>query len=201
MSESLHLILVDGNTRRRAALSHGLRSGGQAHIEPFEDAGELTRHWRRDGLILAHDDGTTIATLVDHMTRSGSWLPLVAFAEAPTVPQVVRAMQAGVLDYLVWPFAQDELFPTLAAAEKIGRTQTRARLREATARNRIERLSGREREVLTGMASGLSNDLIAHELGISARTVEIHRANMLTKVGAKHSSEAVRVAIEAGLVE
>ena len=75
-----------------------------------------------------------------------------------------------------------------------------AKLREAMARSRVQRLTRREREVLTGVADGLSNRLIGERLEISPRTVEIHRANMLNKMGASHTSEAIRIAIEASLV-
>ena len=75
-----------------------------------------------------------------------------------------------------------------------------ARMREAVARGRIEKLTEREREVLDCVASGLSNRKIGEKLEISPRTVEIHRANMLNKLGANHTSEAIRIAIEAELV-
>jgi len=199
MSGGLHLILVDSDLRRRARISHSL-AGNQVHVEPFEDVSELIAHWPRDGLILAHDDGSIIGRLIEHMGRSGNWLPLVAFAEAPSTRQVVGAMQSGVLDYIDWPFDGDGLAQALEAAEERGRTLTNAKRREAMARSRIERLSTREREVLSGVASGLSNELIARQLGISPRTVEIHRANMLNKIEANHTSEAIRLAIEASLL-
>jgi len=199
MNGGLHLILVDSDLRRRAQISHGLL-GASVHVEPFEDAAELIAHWPRDGLILAHDDGETISRLIDYMSGSGNWLPLVAFSDAPATRRVVRAMQDGVLDYIVWPVDGAELVETLAQAEERGRSQTNARLREVVARSRIEILSEREREVLGGVANGLSNDLIARQLGISSRTVEIHRANMLQKLGANHTSDAIRIAIEASLI-
>ena len=199
MHGGLQLILVDDDLRRRAKISHGLLARG-VHVEPFEDAAELVAHWPRDGLIFAHDDGDMIGTLIDHMKVSGSWLPLVAFAETPSTRAVVRAMRDGVLDYIVWPLPEDELAETLADAEERGRTQTTARLRESMARSRIDVLSERERQVLGGVATGLSNELIARQLGISSRTVEIHRANMLQKLGADHTSEAIRIAIEGALI-
>ncbi len=67
-------------------------------------------------------------------------------------------------------------------------------------RSRLQRLTRREHEVLAGVAIGLSNRLIGEQLDISPRTVEIHRANMLTKIGSQHTSEAIRIAIEASLV-
>ena len=74
-----------------------------------------------------------------------------------------------------------------------------ARRRMIEARGRIENLSAREREVLDWLAQGSSNKTIARELDISPRTVEIHRANMMSKLGASHAAEAVRLRIEAGL--
>jgi len=64
----------------------------------------------------------------------------------------------------------------------------------------VQKLTRREREVLAGVAAGLSNRLIGEKLAISPRTVEIHRANMLNKMGASHTSEAIRIAIEAALI-
>lgn len=74
-----------------------------------------------------------------------------------------------------------------------------ARLREEKERSRITRLTPREKEILVGVADGLSNRMIGERLSISPRTVEIHRANMLGKMGASHTSEAIRIAIEASL--
>ena len=70
---------------------------------------------------------------------------------------------------------------------------------QTMALSRIEKLSKREREILAGMVEGLSNRLIGKHLSISPRTVELHRANLLSKIGARHSAEAIRLAIEASL--
>jgi DNA-binding NarL/FixJ family response regulator len=88
----------------------------------------------------------------------------------------------------------------MKVAEDRARSVAGSKLREAVARSRVERLTRREREVLAGVAGGLSNRLIGEKLNISPRTVEIHRANMLSKMGANHTSEAIRIAIEASLV-
>jgi FixJ family two-component response regulator len=112
----------------------------------------------------------------------------------------VHAILGGAIDYLVWPFAEAELTATLASAPDRAESVGSARLREAAARSRIERLTPREREVLSWIAAGHPNRAIAGQLAISPRTVEIHRANMLQKIGAAHTSEAIRIAIEASLV-
>jgi two-component system, LuxR family, response regulator FixJ len=199
MHRSQTIILLDSDYRRRAAITHCLIGTG-IHVEPYEDVGEITRRWPRDGVILVHDDGMTVGTLLKHMTEIGDWLPLVAFAEAPEPGQVVKAVLDGAIDFLSWPFGVGEIRQALLVAEESVGTLGSARLREAMARSRIRKLTRREREVLTGVTDGLSNRLIGERLEISPRTVEIHRANMLTKMGASHTSEAIRIAIEAAVV-
>ncbi len=199
MNAAKHIILVDGDLRRRAAISHYL-SGRGIHVEPFETVSELGGHWPRQGLIMIHDVDEAIPSLTDHLVQSGNWLPVVAFGENPAPRRVVSAILGGAIDYVAWPFDDTELDLILATAEDRAENVGHARLREAAARSRIERLTQREREVLVGMAIGHSNRSIAEQLAISPRTVEIHRAKMLTKIGATHTSEAIRIAIEAALV-
>jgi two-component system, LuxR family, response regulator FixJ len=194
-----NLLLVDGDFRRRAAISHCL-SGSGLHVEPFEDARELCSRWPSDGLLLVHDNGSVIADLIAHMSQTGDWLPIIAFAEQPATARIVEAVLQGAVDYLVWPFEEAQLGESMLVAEERARSVAGAKLREAVARSRVERLTRREREVLAGVAGGLSNRLIGERLSISPRTVEIHRANMLNKMGASHTSEAIRIAIEASLV-
>ncbi len=199
MTTLSNLVLVDSDFRRRAAISHCL-AGTAIHVEPFEDIAELIRSWPRGGMILLHDDGLIVRALLEHMTEIGRWMPLVAFAEAPETAQVVKAVLDGAIDYLTWPFGVGEIRQALLVAEESVGTLGSNRLREAMARSRIRKLTRREREVLSAVADGLSNRLIGERLEISPRTVEIHRANMLTKMGANHTSEAIRIAIEAALV-
>lgn len=199
MPSGHHLILIEPESRRRAAISH-LLGGGGVHVEPFEDVAELASRWPSDGVIFIYDSTGAVAELVHAMSRTMKWLPLVAYAEDPGTSRVVHAVTEGASDYLAWPFTVAEANRALTAAQNSHAALGTLRLREANARSRIQRLTPREREVLTGVASGLSNRLIGEQLSISPRTVEIHRANMLTKIGANHTSEAIRIAIEAALV-
>lgn len=199
MDSARHIILVDGDLRRRAAISHYL-SGRGVHVEPFETVAELGGRWPRQGIIMINDNGSAIIQLTDQLVQSGNWLPVVAFGEKPAPRRIVEAVLGGAIDYLAWPFDDAELDHMLMTADDRAENVGHARLREAVARSRIERLTQREREVLVGMAAGHSNRSIAEQLAISPRTVEIHRAKMLTKIGAAHTSEAIRVAIEAALV-
>lgn len=199
MINRTNLILVDSDFRRRATITHCL-AGTPIHVEPFEDLDELVLRWPRDGVILVHDEGQMVRHTVERMTEIGQWLPLVAFAERPGTNQVVQAILNGAIGYLEWPFGEAGISQALMIAAESRGTMGTARLREAMARSRIQRLTRREREVLAGVADGLSNRRIGERLEISPRTVEIHRANMLNKMGANHTSEAIRIAIEASLV-
>ncbi len=199
MYHATSLLLIDSDSRRRASVCHALAGSG-VHVEPFEDTAEIKQHWPRAGIILAEDDGDTIAQLVEHMTEAGNWLPVVAFAEQPGTQQVVHAIMDGAVDYLAWPASSAEIEAVLTAVDTNAAKIGSLRLREARARSRVQKLTRREREVLAGVAGGLSNRRIGEQLAISPRTVEIHRANMLNKMGASHTSEAIRIAIEAALV-
>lgn len=191
--------LVDGNLRRRAAISRKLRAFGK-HVEPFEDISDMKAVWPHSSLILALDDRETIKALSGYMSEAGTWLPVVAYAENPTPGEIARAILEGAVGYIAWPFDESELTEAMEAALKRAENLRKTRLREAEARSRISALTRREREVLAGVANGLSNRMIGQKLGISPRTVEIHRSNMLSKMGAHHTSEAIRIAIEASLL-
>ena len=199
MSGARRVILVDQDSRRRAAISHCL-SGSDIHVEPFEDIAEFNGRWPQSGQFLVHDEGDILTQLIARMVGSGTWLPVIAFAEVAETPKVVTAILNGAIDYVTWPFDGPAFAAALETAQVRARAAGNARLREAVSRSRIERLTPREREVLRGVASGHPNRLIAEHLDISPRTVEIHRANMLNKIGASHTSEAIRIAIEASLV-
>ncbi|MBC2652890.1 LuxR family transcriptional regulator [Novosphingobium flavum] len=192
------LVLVDTDYRRRAAVSHDL-AGSDIHVEPFDGADDLIAHWPSAGVLLIHDNGTALNQVVAFMARTGNWLPCICYAEQPDPRRVALTVLAGAIDYLPWPLAQAELRHALDEAAERARLMSSSKLREAVARSRLDRLTRREREVLEAVASGLSNRKIGEVLAISPRTVEIHRANMLSKLGANHTAEAIRIAIEASL--
>jgi len=199
MDRVSNLILIDSDMRRRAAISHAL-SVSRIHVEPFENIGELASAWPRSGVILIHDEEGAIEDLIGKMAQHGEWFPIIAFSETTSAQRIVEAVLDGAIDYIFWPIEPELLHSTLARAIERAESVGNAKLREVMARARVDRLTRREKEVLNGVASGLSNRLIGEKLAISPRTVEIHRANMLNKLGANHTSDAIRIAIEASLV-
>jgi two-component system, LuxR family, response regulator FixJ len=198
MIERMTLHILDSDSARRAQLARLAFAAGH-HAEIYAHAEELLSHAPAGGLVLAQDEpvGEGIIALVNAMNRSGQWLPVIAIAETPSISAVVRAIKAGALDYLTVPEQIAPLNEAVSRSAREADAQRIQRARSAEARQRISRLSTREREVLDRLAEGCSNKAIARDLEISPRTVEIHRMKMMGKLGARHAAEAVRLRIEA----
>jgi two-component system response regulator FixJ len=113
------------------------------------------------------------------------------------VTLAVQAMKAGAVDFIEKPFEKAVLLGAIDQAFHRLERSAEARERAKEAEVQLNGLTPREREVLDGLAQGLPNKTIAYDLGISPRTVEIHRANLMTKLGVKSLSEALRIAFAA----
>lgn len=133
------------------------------------------------------------------MAERGIAMPVVVLTGHGDITVAVRAMKGGAVDFIEKPFEKAVLLTAIAAAfERLDDVQARA-ARAADAAVAIAALTGREQDVLRGMAQGLPNKTIAFDLGISPRTVEVHRANLMAKLQVKSLSEALRLAFAAGL--
>ena len=175
-AQQIHI--VDTNIRRRAQLAFKLNGQGH-HAHVYESIDELVRLDAGDGLILLNgDDGSLSTEALDNQLARGT-MPIALYSSAPKPAAIVKAMSAGALDYLTWPIDCEhvltELLDRAVHYEKIMK-------RRAQACAAIDLLSEREREVLTGLVEGMTNKAAALRLGISARTVEIHRSNVLRKL-------------------
>ncbi len=198
MKQKAILHFIDASSRNRAELARvGFALG--CHCEVYSDVDELSLHAPREGIVIAHDNLQEggIASTISRLNQMGIWLPLVAIEEAPRPSRIVEAIRAGALDYLALPLDPDRLAQCLERIQGEVELYSDARRRMIEARNLISNLSRRERQVLDWLAEGSSNKAIARELQISPRTVEIHRANMMSKLGASHAAEAVRLKLEA----
>lgn len=199
MEHRIALHIVGGSSRSRAEQSRLAMSLGH-HAEVYADLDELFDRPPRSGVVIACENllERGIDDLLERLSEAGIWVPLVAASVDPGVEEVVDAIQAGALDYIQLPLTAAELRRMIAHVHSDAGRHADARRRLVDARSRISTLSKREREVLDWLSEGCSNKAIARELEISPRTVEIHRANMMVKLGANHAAEAVRLRLEAG---
>jgi two-component system, LuxR family, response regulator FixJ len=123
-------------------------------------------------------------------------VPIVVITAQGDVSTAVRAMKAGAVDFVEKPYDDEVLINSIEAA--LARVSELDRSREAAeAAARIASLSPREREVLEALMAGHANKVIAFDLGISVRTVEVHRARMMERLGTTQLAEAVRLAVMA----
>ena len=189
---TLHIL---GGTSRSRAEQASIAFALGYHAEVHADLADLLARPVAGGVILAGGEllEEGVGRLIDQLGAAGVWLPVIAVAEAPSVPDVVRAVEEGALDFLTLPLAHGELARMLAKLARAADSHVAGRRAMVEAQRRVTTLSRRERQVLDWLAEGCSNKHIARALDISPRTVEIHRANMMVKLGVQHSAEAVRV--------
>lgn len=129
----------------------------------------------------------------------GVTMPVIILTGHADVSIAVRAMKAGAVDFLEKPFEKAMLIAAIEAAFDRVEKADGAAARAAEANVVLGVLTPREREVLDGLAQGLPNKTIAYDLGISPRTVEVHRANLMAKLDVRSLSDALRLAFAAGL--
>ncbi len=132
----------------------------------------------------------------DHRT-----FPVLIMTGHGDVPLAVEAMKLGAVDFLEKPFEDDRLIGMIDIALKQAESGARSAAATLDIAARVESLSPRERQVMEGLVAGLSNKMIAREYDISPRTIEVYRANVMTKMQADSLSELVRLAMRAGAIK
>jgi len=125
--------------------------------------------------------------------------PVIVMTGHGEVAVAVRAMKLGAVDFIEKPFSEQALLSSFAQAFALLKDREAAGRRRRDAHQRAESLTGREKEVLQSLLGGQSNKEIAQSLGISLRTVEMHRGNMMDRLGASSLAEALTLALEAGV--
>lgn len=194
--------VVDDEEAVRRSLGFLLRTSGyQASL--FASGTEFLREARglEAGCVLLdvrmpEMDGLEVQR---EMAARGITLPVIVLTGHGDITTAVQAMKAGAVDFLEKPFEKAALLTALEAGfarvDQVGEGADAAR----AAGVRLAALTARERDVLAGLAKGLPNKTIAYDLGISPRTVEVHRANLMTKLEVRSLSEALRIAFAAGM--
>jgi two-component system response regulator FixJ len=139
--------------------------------------------------------------LLRQLKARGSTIPVIVITGHGDIQLAVEAMKIGAFDFLEKPFGDEALLVSVRAAIYRLAKDAQRETERADLNNRLASLSEREREVLEGLVAGKANKVIAFDLGISPRTVEIYRAHVMTKMNAGSLSELVRMALLAGVLE
>ena len=130
--------------------------------------------------------------------REIDW-PVIVMTGHGEVPVAVRAMKLGAIDFIEKPFSEEALLASFGNAFSLLDEREETGKRRRAARDRVTQLTSRETDVLRGLLAGESNKQLAQRLGISLRTVEMHRGNMMERLEVASLAEALKLALEAGL--
>jgi two-component system response regulator FixJ len=194
--------VVDDDAAVRRSISRLLQSAGFEAVT-YESPSAFLEAVRRlsSGCVLLdirmpEMDGLDVQTRLQDLRVA---LPVIVMTGQGDVRTAVRAMKAGALDFIEKPFDDKVLLTAIETALARGGRTDRSR-ETADAVRRIARLSPREREVLDALVAGRPNKLIAFDLGISVRTVEVHRARMMERLRVRQLAEAIRLAFMANVI-
>lgn len=200
MSDDRLVHLVDDDEAIRRSAGFMLKTSG-FRVQTYESGDQLLK------TVASLDPGCVLLDIrmpgmdglevQQALKERGIRLPVVIMTGHGDVTLAVRAMKAGAIDFIEKPFEKAVLLGAIEQAFHRLNRSSEARERASEAAVQLNALTPREREVLDGLAQGLPNKTIAYDLGISPRTVEIHRANLMMKLGVKSLSEALRIAFAA----
>ncbi len=189
--------VVDDDPGVRKSLWRLLRSNGY-EVATFASAEELLGRLEPEAAGCALLDvampGLDGLALQQRLSERGVALPVLFLTGRGDIPASVKAMKAGAEDFLTKPVDEKVLFAALRRALERGRREREEWRRRSDARERLEALTPREREVLEGVVAGRLNKQIGGDLGISEKTVKVHRARVMEKLGATSVAELVRLA-------
>ena len=197
------VFVVDDDPAMRDSLRWLIESTG-LNVETFGDAQTFLARIRPElpgCLVLdVRMPGMSGLDLQAELARRGIGLPTIVVTGHAEVPMAVRAVKAGAIDFIEKPFSDQLLLDRVRQALDIDRQEREVRRRRGEARSRLETLTAREREVLGLVAAGKANKEIAAELRLSTKTVEVHRAHVMSKMAVDSLAELIRVAILAGAI-
>lgn len=192
--------LVDDDSAVRRSVGFMLKTSGH-QVRSYESGVELLKHASEleQGCILLdiRMPGMDGLEVQQALQDKGVSLPVIIMTGHGDVGLAVKAMKAGAVDFIEKPFEKATLIASLNEGfNRLSRKEATSD-RQKDAEVRLQALTPRERDVLDGLAQGLPNKTIAYDLGISPRTVEIHRANLMSKLSVRSLSEALRIAFAA----
>ena len=200
-SDSATVFIVDDDQSVRTALARLMRSAG-LHAETFASAKEFLEREHRDGpgcmVLDLSMPGSTGLELQQDMAAADIDLPIVFLTGHGNVPSSVKALKSGAVDFLEKPVDEDRLLSAIKDAVEQDIQTRRDRDKLSEIQGRVARLTRRELQVFRLVVQGKLNKQAAGELGMSEKTVKVHRARVMQKMEADSLAELVRLAQRAG---
>lgn len=194
------IYLIDDEEAIRRSAGFMLRSSGYT-VRTYASGDDFLREARDlpPGCVLldVRMPGSDGLAVQQRLNEQGLTLPVVMLTGHGDIAMSVRALKAGAVDFIEKPFEKAELIAAIGEAFQRLDSGDRHRLDAAEAIVRLAVLTPRERDVLDGLVKGLPNKTIAFDLDISSRTVEVHRANLMSKLGVRSLSQMLRIAFAA----
>jgi len=195
------VFVVDDDQAMRNSLKWLIESIGM-QVKTYGSAGEFLNSYYpgRVGCLLldVRMPGMSGLDLLAHLAREDSWLPVIMITGHGDVAMAVKAMKSGAVDFIEKPFHDGDLLTSIRNALEFEEKQRLLRSRRAEIAFRLSELTPREHEVMVMVTDGRANKEIAAVLGVSAKTVEAHRARVMDKMRARSLAELVRMALIAG---
>ena len=194
--------IIDDDVDVRESLTFFLSAAGftaRAFAEPMEFLAAVSQLAPGCVLLDIRMPGVDGFEVLERLRLAEAALPVVVITGHGDVVVAVRAMKLGASDFLEKPFEEDMLLRILSQTFAALENNRYASDRRRHARARLEKLSEREREVLVALLAGRSNKVVAFELGISVRTVEMHRAAMMERLLVRTFADALRLALDGGI--
>jgi len=190
--------VVDDDPALRESLGYLLQSEGLT-VRAFESARLFLAAYDREArgclVVDVRMPEMSGLQLQEHLATEGSTLPVIVITGHGDVPMAVKALKNGALDFIEKPFADQQLLDRVHEALDVDRRLHGERAKRDDILRRLQRLTKREREVMTGVAEGKANKVIAEELGLSPKTVEVHRARLMQKLEVDSLAQLMRFAI------
>lgn len=202
MSSEANILVVDDDEAVRDSLDALLRSAGHSTSQYTNATDFLEAVDAQDASCLILDVRLPDADGIDvlqRLTESGFGPPVIVITGHGDVPMAVKAMRSGAADFIEKPFEPEELLRSVTRALEVREEHSQSHAQALEAKARFDKLTPRETDVMMHLVIGLPNKIIAHQLGLSPRTVEVHRARVMEKTGAESLSHLVRMAINAGI--
>lgn len=194
--------VVDDDSAVRSVIRAVLRDAGRS-VEDYPSCEAFLAAWRPGGhaclLLDAYLPGMSGLDLLERLHRSGHRLPTIMITGSSDVPTAVQAMKIGALDFIEKPIGRDDLLASIDRALELAKDTAKLSVWRQDAARRVAGLTPRQRQIMGLVLAGHPSKIIAADLGISQRTVETHRASIMTRTGAGSLPELARLALAADL--